>query len=205
MAESVLREETRMERIADCAEVLPGYALKARAEHEPEGTHQIILGQHITEELFYTYQSKHALRISVSSNLDKYHIHEGDVLFVSRGTRNCAVVVTSVPKHTVASATFYILRPKSHIEPVYLAWCLNQAPIQARVTQVRTGAGTPIVQRKIFSGLTIPVPSLATQQELAELGRLMVKERSLRRQLLERTDDLHKAMGEKLIQNLLNQ
>ena len=56
----------QMTRIADCAEVLPGYALKARAEHEPEGTHQVILGKHLTEGLSYRYSHEHELRITPS-------------------------------------------------------------------------------------------------------------------------------------------
>ena len=192
----------QLTRIADCAEVLPGYALKARAEHEPEGTHQVILGKHLAEGQPYRYLPEHKLRITPKGSLDKYQVREGDVLFVSRGSRNCAAVVESVPDPTVASATFYILRPHNGIDPKYLAWCLNQAPTQARINQVRTGAGTPIIQRMIFADLTLPVPPLDRQRKLAELGGLMAKERTLRQKLLELTDTLHRALGEKVLREI---
>ncbi len=196
----------QLTRIADCAEVLPGYALKARAEHAPEGTHQVIMGKHLApffeQGMSYRYLPEHELRITPKGSLEKYQVREGDVLFVSRGSRNCAAVVASVPEPTVASATFYILRPHDNIDPAWLAWCLNQPPIQARIAQVRTGAGTPIIQRRIFAELTLPIPPLNKQRQLAELGELMMKERTLRQALLEQTERLHRALGEKLLQQM---
>jgi len=195
----------QMTRIADCAEVLPGYALKARAEHEPEGTHQVILGKHLTEGSSYCYNHKHELRITPKGSVDKYQVSAGDVLFVSRGSRNHAARVESVPGATVASATFYILHPHEGIDPGYLAWCLNQAPTQAQIGQVRTGAGTPIVQRKIFAEITIPVPSLDKQRQLAALGDLMVKEQQIRQNLVEETKKLHRALGQQLLRDLVTE
>ena len=192
----------QLTRIADCADVLPGYALKARAEHEPDGTHQVILGKHLAEGVPYRYLPEHELRITTKGSLEKYQVREGDVLFVSRGSRNYAAVVESVPELTVASATFYILRPHNGIDPAWLAWCLNQAPIQAHIAQARTGAGTPIIQRRIFAELMVPIPPLDKQRQLAELGELMMKERSLRQALLDQSDRLHRALGEKLLQQM---
>lgn len=192
----------QMTRIADCAELLPGYALRARAEHEPEGTHQVILGKHLTEGSSYRYNHEHELRITPKGPVDKYRVSAGDVLFVSRGSRNHAARVESVPDVTVASATFYILHPHEGIDPGYLAWCLNQAPTQAQIGQVRTGAGTPIVQRKVFADITIPVPSLDKQRQLAVLGDLMVKEQQIRKNLAEETNKLHRVLGNQLLHNL---
>ena len=84
----------------------------------------------------------------------------------------------------------------------YLAWCLNQAPIQAQIGQVRTGAGTPIVQRKIFADITIPLPSLEKQRQLATLAELMAKEQQIRQELVEETGKLHRALGHQLLQQL---
>jgi len=188
--------------IADCAKVMPGYALKVRVRHEPGGACQIILGRHLAEGLPYRYLPEHELRITPGGPLDKYRVRQGDVLFVSRGNHNCAVVVESVPDPTVACATFYILRPHDGIDPAWLAWCLNLAPIQARIARVRTGAGTPMIQRRIFAELTLPVPPLDKQQQIAELGGLMAKERLLRQKLLEQTNNLHRALGVKLLRQM---
>jgi restriction endonuclease S subunit len=192
-----------MARIGDCAQVLPGYALKARAEHEPAGTHQVIMGKHVGDVLSYAYSPEHELRISPGGPMDRYLVKAGDVLFISRGSRNHAAVVESVPEPTVASATFFILHPCRNVDPAYLAWCLNQPPIQAHIAQVRTGAGTPIVQRKVFSDIAIPIPSPVRQRTLAELGSLMEKELVLRKELVSQTEQLHRAAGKRLLQRMM--
>lgn len=189
-------------RILDCAEVLPGYALKARAEHEPEGAYQVLMAKHVNDCLPYRYSQDHELRMNLKWRAEKYRVFVGDVLFVSRGIRNCAAAVEAVPENTIASSTFYILRPNNQIESSYLAWCLNQPPVQAQISQVRTGSGTPIVQRVIFGDIKIPIPSLAEQKPLAELSKLMIEEQTLRKRLVEATDTYHKAIGTKIISQL---
>lgn len=188
-----------MKKIGYCAKVLPGYALKARAVHEPEGTHQVVMAKHLTECMPYRYSNDKELRITLKGSPDKYRIHKGDVLFVSRGIRNCAAVIESVPDRTVASSTFYILRCKSGVDPGYLAWCINQPLIQALISQIRTGAGTPIVQRSLFADIQIPLPPLAKQKRLAELGGLMAKERELQKKLFSTTEVYHRVIGNKLL------
>jgi len=113
--------------------------------------------------------------------------------------------VESVSDPTVVSATFYILRPHPDIDPAYLAWCLNQAPIQTRIAQVRTRAGTSIIQRRIFAEIALPVPPLEKQRKLAELGGLMAKEHMLRQALVVQTDRLHRALGERLLQQITSE
>ena len=193
---------THVTKIADCAEILPGHSLQVRAEHEPGGSHQVIMGKHLTNIEVYDYSEKHKLCITPSRSLKKYRVRSGDVLFVSRGIRNHATLLKSVPEKTIASATFYILHPRENIDPGYLAWCLNQAPIQARIAQVRTGAGTPIVQRKIFAEINIPVPSMDKQKQCAALGSLMTQEQHLRQKLVDETIKLHRAQGRKLFCSL---
>ncbi len=192
----------QMKRITDCAEVLPGYALKARAEHEPEGIYQIIMAKHLDDCTPYTYSANDELRMTPKGSVKKYIVQQGDVLFISRGVRNCASKIEDVPEKTVASGTFYILRAKAELNPDYLAWCLNQAPIQAQIGQIRTGAGTPIVQRAMLGDLEIPCPDMATQEKLASLGNLMIKERQLRQALIASTEQLHRAIGQALIVQL---
>lgn len=172
-------------------------------ENEPEGTHQVIIGRHLADGLSYSYNPKHELRITPRGKLDKYLVSRGDVLFVSRGTKNRAVVIDDVPPLTVASAVFYILKPKAGVEPAYLAWCLNQSPIMARIDQMRTGAGTPIVQRSEFGDIVVPLPPLEKQNQLAALGGLMAQEQTLRRKLTEESEKLHRALGQQIMQNLI--
>jgi len=192
----------QIKRIAECAEVLPGYALKARAEHEPEGAYQVVMAKHLPDCMSYRYMDEHELRMTPTGSPENYRVHKGDVLFISRGARNCAALVESVPERTIASSTFYILRAYPEVDPAYLVWCLNQSPIQSQIGQIRTGAGTPIVQRNVLGDIQIPIPPLEEQKRLAELGVLMTKELKLRKRLVEATEVYHRVLGQKIITEL---
>lgn len=193
---------TQMKRVAECAEVLPGFALKARAEHEREGTYQVVMAKHISDCMPYRYVDEHELRMTPAGSPEKYRVQKGDVLFISRGVRNCAAVIESVPENTIASATFYILRAHPVIEPAYLAWCLNQPPMQSQIGQIRTGAGTPIVQRHVLGDIQIPVPPLKEQKRIVELGTLLAQELELRKKLVSATEVYQRMLGQKIITEL---
>lgn len=190
-------------RIENCAEILPGYSLKARAEHEPGGSYQVIMAKHLIGCEPYSYSESDRLLMTPKTNAENYLVKQGDILFISRGTRNCAAVIESVPENTIASATFYIVRPHNDVSPAYLAWCLNQPQIQSQISQVRTGAGTPIVQRADFKEIKIPLPPLDIQEHLGNLATLMTRELQIRRQLMETTETYQKVLGQKLLSGLI--
>jgi hypothetical protein len=193
--------------IGEVATVLPGYAVKGRVEHDPAGCCQVILGKHLVPGQPYRYSPAHELRITPRRGTERYLVVPGDVLLASRGAANYTVEVKDVPDQTIAPATFYVLRPRvdllTAIHPGYLAWVLEQAPTQAQIAQIRTGAATPIIQRDELNGVTIPFPPLAEQRRIAALAALVQRERDLLRQLDEATQRKHQAIGSALYQGPL--
>lgn len=192
----------QIRKIRDCAEVLAGFVLKTRAEHEPDGIYQIIVPAHILDGAPYSYADEHELRMTPPGAPERYQVRSGDVLFISRGTRNCAAVIASVPEKTIASATFYVLRAHTLIDPAYLAWCLNQQSAQAQIAQIRTGAGTPIVQRNELGEVSIPVPAMEEQRRIAELAALQAEELGLCKKLLSATENRQRLLGQKIMAEL---
>jgi len=188
--------------IGDCAEVRPGYPVKARVVDAPRGTHQLIQPSHITPGVAYTYSEADRLRIVPQGKAERYAVQAGDVLFMSRGARNMATLLSDVPERSLPAGSFYVIRAVDGILPAYLAWCLNQPQVQAAIAEIRTGAGTPIVQRGNFAAIPIPIPSLERQQQLARLGELMAKEQHVRGSLVEVTQRYHQALGRTILDTL---
>lgn len=188
--------------LEDCAEVLPGFSVQGRIAHDPEGTHQLLLTRHLREGVPYTYSAEDELRISPDRPADPYELRVGDVLFMSRGTLNRAWVLEHIMARTLAPVSFYVIRPHEGVDGAYLAWYLNQPPAQAAIDQIRTGAGTPLVQRAAFQELEVTLPPLAMQREVAALGALLAHERELRERLADATGRLHAAIGRTTIERL---
>ncbi len=189
----------------DCAEVRPGFSAKGAIVNEPGGTVQVITAQHLTRGEPYRYREEHKLLITPSRSAEKYLVEPGDVLFMSRGSNNYAVLLQEVPRPAIAPLTFYILKPKSNIVPAYLAWLINQEPAKGRLNEIRTGAGTPMIPRQEFGEINIPLPSLDIQRRIARYADLQSRESMLLQQLVEETERLRRLIGQQLLTHLTNE
>src|SRR6266542_4831959 len=89
-------------RLGECAHVLPGFSIAGRLQHDPKGTHQVVITRHLADGVPYSYDASHELRIVPRRDTAPYEVHGGDVLFMSRGTQNRAWVVAEVPDPTIA-------------------------------------------------------------------------------------------------------
>jgi len=193
--------KTKIVPIKACAEVLPGFSIKTAIINDPSGTHQIVLAKHLPEFGSYRYDPQHEHRLLPKTRVDKYLLSPGSVLFMSRGVLNRAVLIESVPEPALASASFYILKLKEGVEPGYLAWCLNQEPVQAKIAEIRTGAGTPFVPRADLSMLKIVLPPLEIQRKIAAISDLLAHERNLLTRLREQFDRKHRVLGKKILRS----
>ncbi len=191
-----------MMTIENCAQVQAGFSVKSALAHEPDGTHQVIMSKHLTPGEPYRYEDEHALRITPARSVDNYRLVPGDILFMSRGVGNYAVLLEDIPDNSIASLTFFIIKAKPNIDPGYLVWCLNQQPFQAQLNATRTGAGTPMIPRAIFNELRIPLPPLEEQCRIARLGNLLGQEQRLLRQLQKTTQLRQKLIGSQLLRDL---
>ena len=185
-------------RIKDCAEVLPGYSAKTALVHDPAGSVQVVMAQHLTRGEAYHYIQEHKLLIAPPRLYERYLVESGDILFMSRGANNHAVPIESVPQPAIAPLTFYILKPKPGVVPAYLAWCINQEPFKAKLNEMRVGAGTPMIPRRELEEIEIPLPPVSVQQSIAKVAELQAREGVLLEQLAEETQRLHALTGKQL-------
>lgn len=192
--------------LSDVVQIDAGFSIPGAIHHDPAGAYQILLPRHIDEDgrPFVYEDRQHATRLALpKKRADPYLVQPGDVLFMARGEKNRATVIRSCPQGSVAGNAFFVLRSKADdILPEYLAWYLNQVPAQTAIAQIRTGAGTPLVQRHQLGGLPIPVPPLEQQKMIAQLGDLMLREKQLVRQLAEAGVRRNRAIGQAVIARL---
>lgn len=194
---------TRAPTLAEVADINPGYSIPGAIQHDPGGKYQLILPRHLDVggRPFAFDEARHLQRMTLPDRADKYRVRPGDVLFVARGDRNRAVAVHSCPEDSVATASLYVLRTRGGVDPDYLAWLLNQEPARMSIGQVRTGAGTPLVQRSALEGLEIHLPDLEQQRRLAALGALLLAEQDLVDRLSAALTRRARVIGSRLTRN----
>ena len=110
----------------------------------------------------------------------------GDVLFVARGNHYYAAALEAVPNRSVCGPHLYHLRLKrgSAVLPEFLAWQINQPPIQRLLRQAAEGSSQLSIRRAELEALPISVPSLAVQEQIVRLAKAAARERALLDQLI---------------------
>jgi len=104
-------------------------------------------------------------------------LEPGDVVFVARGTRNYAVCLKEVPKPTVCSPNFFLVRINSPVLlPEFLAWQINRAPAQRYLASSAEGSDQLSIRRPVLEALPVSVPPLAQQRLIVSLAEAAVHE-----------------------------
>jgi len=105
----------------------------------------------------------------------------GDVLLVARGSRYYAAALEAVPDRSVCGPHLYHLRLKhgSGVLPGFLAWQVNQPPVQRLLRQAAEGTNQLSIRRAELEALPISVPSIAVQERIVGLTRAAASERAL--------------------------
>lgn len=178
VTETIKKDVRKTVKLEDIVEIQLGYQQRERRHKDPstrDGTHSLIqikdidsTGNLLTENL---------IQISPASNVDRYLVTKDDVLFLSRGLNNAAIIIEAPLHKTLAAYYFYILRadPK-RILPEYLAWFINQPTAQAYFESAGQGSMVKMVPKSIFEELEVQLPPLKTQKAIAELNALQKKE-----------------------------
>lgn len=172
-------------RIGEIANIQSGHQFRQKVETDPEGTMGVIQIKDIPDRRRLTPETID--RIVFEKPHDAYRVCRGDVLFLSRGHNQFAVAIEHDLGDTIATGYFYIVRLRTaQIRPDFLAWYLNQPPMQDQFKQLAKGTHMPFVSMAEFRELDIPIPPLPVQEHIVALATLADEEQAILAQLAEK-------------------
>jgi hypothetical protein len=110
----------------------------------------------------------------------------GDLLFVARGDRFFATCITAPPEPAVCGPHLLHLRVRrgSGLQPAFLAWQLNQPPLQRRLYAAAEGSSQLSIRVSEMAALPVTVPPLAQQTLIVDLAADAARERVALTQLI---------------------
>lgn len=129
----------------------------------------------------------------------------GDILFAFRGNHNYAVLVDEYADKlkAVASPHFFVIRCKSDkLLPAFLAWTLNQAPLQTYFRRESTGTLTQGLRKPSVAEAPIAVPSLEKQHQIVQLANVVRQERQLLEELIRNNETMMHGIAADLFNGL---
>ena len=138
--------------------------------------------------------------MKLNEKIEPHFLKNGDVLFVGKGSRLFAWCYIHKNIHTVASSSFFVLRPDTNkIHPEYLAAILN-AP-QTKTALIQLGGGTNIfsIRKSELAAFQIPILPMEQQVRIASLATLHQQEILLTKELINQKQILYAAIISKLI------
>jgi restriction endonuclease S subunit len=176
-------------KIKDIASIRSGYHFDRKIIPDPEGSYRIIQMRDIDSRNMLDVSN--LIRISTGRDVDRYLARKGDVLFVSRGSNNFAVVIDYDLKDAIPVSYFFIVRLKTDaVQPAYLAWYINQPGAQGYLGRNLKGSYIPMIGKEDFQQLPIEVPPLSLQKTIVELDFLKKREKELLCRLAEKKAQL---------------
>lgn len=115
---------------------------------------------------------------------EKHLLKDGDVLFAAKGTKNFAAVFENHNEPSVASTSFFVIRPTDKkVMPQYLAWVLNSYTTQALLKGQAIGTSIPSISKQVLENLEITVPCIETQKAILLITQLRHKEKWLKQKI----------------------
>lgn len=115
---------------------------------------------------------------------EKHLLKAGDVLFAAKGTKNFAAVFENHHEPSVASTSFFVIRPTGKtLLPQYLAWVLNSHSTQALLKGQAIGTSIPSISKQVLENLEIAVPGIEIQKAILQITKLRSKEKALKQKI----------------------
>ncbi len=123
----------------------------------------------------------------------------GDIL-VKRLNPSFVYVVTEKERGAVASQNLLVVRPGSSIDPLYLAFLLEQKEIIGQIEHMSgTAAAIKAISIKKFAEVFLPVPPIEDQKRIGQIWRLSRRRKALLQSYIAENDKLVSMIATKIM------
>lgn len=166
------------------AEFRVGYPFRGAIEPAADGSVAVVQMKDVSPTDAMVWDA--VVRTELTGRREPDWLVSGDILLVARGNRYYAAALDAVPSRSVCGPHLYHLRLRhgSAVLPGFLAWQINQPPIQRLLRQAAEGSNQLSIRRAELEALPISVPSLTVQKQIVRLAEAAAREHALLDQLI---------------------
>jgi hypothetical protein len=171
-------------RLADLATARTGYPFRGPLAEVHSGG--VLVAQMKDVDPSSGLQWGSVVRAELTGRKEPDWLLAGDILFVPRGQRFFASSIGPPPGSAVCGPHLMVLRvrPGSGVTPDFLAWQINQPPIQKQLRLAAEGTNQLSVRITEIEALRLAVPHVDQQLRIVGLAEAAAKERRVLHQLI---------------------
>ncbi len=173
--------------------IYAGYSFRNKVMNKEGGDLSVIQMKNVD---YKNYSIDQRITLIDSGKLkSKVSLVKNDILFVAKGSNNCAVEYVLDLPQAIASSAFFIIRPdRDKVVPTYLAWYINQPPVQQYLKENIVGTYTPSINKSVIENIMISLPEKSIQEKIATIDQLRKKEFLLMEQISQKRDAVINAL-----------
>ncbi|WHI48950.1 restriction endonuclease subunit S [Microbulbifer sp. VAAF005] len=181
-----------MKPLGPLATIRAGHAFRTKLIDDPGSETRVLQMRDIDPSHGVDWQS--VVRCQ-PVGVKKEWLRTSDILLVARGGRNYAYYLDEQPPFpTLAAPHFFHISlresAKQILLPEFLAWQLNQQPVQDYFKRNAEGSTSKSIRRTIVENTPIIIPSISHQKTISSLHTAVVSERRLAEQLIANGENL---------------
>ena len=159
--------------LSELVTIQAGYPFRGTIRERPNAQVKIVqakdisdMGQLLTDELITT---------ELTGKRAADWLQQGDILFINKGLRNLACYVAETMPQTTAAPSLFLLRVKPELQgklnPEFLAWQLNQPPVQRYFNNNAEGSHQVSIRKPILAAAPIALPESKNPEHHRHLVR----------------------------------
>lgn len=156
-------------KISEIADVFTGHTLREKVQHDPDGKCTVIQLKDLSLSTDVNIKLP-PYRISLNDIPQHQILNNGDIILVSKGSNNKAILYEGQYAPAIAVSAFTILRLHvDNLMPEFLHWYVNSTEAQEYFNMHRAGTTTLNLSKKAIDELPVPIPALEKQQIMMKL------------------------------------
>jgi restriction endonuclease S subunit len=125
----------------------------------------------------------------LTEQLQRHLLVDGDIVLVTKGSRNVAAVYYNQNGLCIASSTFMVIRIKpdeqKNILSEFLVWFINNPETQNWLKSNAFGSGVPSISKTTLLEMDIYVPSIEKQKLIVKINELRKLEKKIQSQIFQ--------------------
>jgi len=189
-----------MQKLLDIANIKAGHPFRGAVAENINGNARVIQIKNINEDGEVNW--KGLIKTNLAGKNSPNWLQQDDVIFSARGMKNIAAHIGELKHPTVCAQHYYVIQVKTEaILPEFLAWQLNQNPVQHYLKNYAQGSSQLSIPKTLLGNAPIYLPDKKRQKTIIELNKIVIKEKKVLNGLIDNRAKQLQAIAQKILKN----